>query len=322
MSRQTVDLASLRRFGFLTLPNYSMIAFSNALEACRMANYVGAQPRYAWRVVTLDGAPAPASNGLTILPTKALSEAGPLDLLFVCGGIDVRHATGPHLREALRRLARRGVALGSLCTGTFALAEAGLLEGYRCAIHWENLAAVREEFSGVTFVDDLFVIDRDRLSCTGGIAPLDMMLALIEAGLGRPLAGKVSDQFIVERGRAAGEQQTSALHTLSGARHAALERAVRIMRENVEAPLGMAAIAARAGVSTRQLERVFKQHLALRPAECYSALRLDRARELLRLSPLSITQVGLACGFGSASHFSTAYRRRFGRSPRAERART
>ena len=130
-------------------------------------------------------------------------------MLFVCGGIDVRHATDRRLSAALRRLARSGVTLGALCTGSFALAEAGLLDGYRCAIHWENLSAIREEFAAVSFVDDLFVIDRDRITCTGGVAPLDMMLALIEARLGRDLAAKVTDQFIFERARRGTDRQVS-----------------------------------------------------------------------------------------------------------------
>src|SRR6202012_4798136 len=127
---------TLSRFGFLTLPNFSMIACSNALEACRMANYVSGETLYDWRIVTLDGTPARASNGLSLQPTVALAEAGPLDVLFVCGGVDVRHALSRALKDALRRAARQGMALGTLCTGSFILAEAGLLAGRRCAIHW------------------------------------------------------------------------------------------------------------------------------------------------------------------------------------------
>src|SRR5579875_2754967 len=186
--RRELDLAGLHRFGFLTLPNFSMIAFANAVEACRMANYVDNRAGYSWQVLTLDGSPARASNGLLLEPTLALDASAPFDVVLVCGGVDIRHAVSRRLSAALRRLARRRIALGALCTGTFALAEAGLLEGYRCAIHWENLPAIRGEFPNVTFVEDLFAIDRDRLTCTGGIAPLDMMLSLIRARLGGNLA--------------------------------------------------------------------------------------------------------------------------------------
>ncbi|WAC28953.1 GlxA family transcriptional regulator [Ancylobacter sp. SL191] len=312
-----IDLSALTRIGFLTLPNHSMIACANALEALRMANYVTETDTYAWRIVTHDGAPAVASNGLTLSPTMALHEAGPLDLLLVCGGIDVRHAASPAVADTLRRLARRGVALGALCTGSFVLAEAGLLDFYRCAVHWENLAAIREEFPDVAFVEDAFVIDRDRLTCTGGIAPLDMMLALVEARGGRGLADRVSEQFIVRRdGARASRSEARPRPSLPDP---TLARAVRLMQGAIEQPSDIRHLAHRLDVSPRHLERLFRRHLGTSPAAYYLGLRLERARELLRLSPLPVTDVGLACGFQSAAHFSTAYARRFGRPPSAER---
>jgi transcriptional regulator GlxA family with amidase domain len=312
--------ASLARFAFLTLPNYSMIALANALEACRMANYVAGETVYRWDVVTLDGAPIAASNGLSLSPTVRFDDPARYDILLVCGGIDVRSATDRRLADTLRRMARRGMILGALCTGTFALAEAGLLDGYRCAIHWENLTAIREEFAEVAFVDDLYVIDRDRITCTGGVAPLDLMLALIEARLGRDVAAKVTDEFIVPRARPSTDRQIARLLANRGVRQPVLEKAARLMAANVETPLPIDEIAERVGVSTRQLERLFKGHLGLRPVWYYASIRLDRARELLRLTDMSVTEIGVACGFQSPSHFSAAYSRHFGRSPRADRA--
>lgn len=311
------DLAALTRIGFLTLPNHSMIACANALEALRMANYVAEAEIYSWRIVTLDGAPAAASNGLTLSPTVALAEAGPLDLLLVCGGIDVRHAATPPIEDALRRLSRRGVALGALCTGAFVLADAGLLDFYRCAVHWENLSAIREEFPDIDFVEEAFVVDRDRLTCTGGVAPLEMMLALVEAKGGRALADKVSEQFIVDRARPARAKVEARPRPVLP--DPTLARAVKMMQAAIEQPPGIAVLARRLDVSPRQLERLFRRHLGVSPAAYHLALRLERARELLRLSPLPVTDVGLACGFQSAAHFSTAYARHFGRPPSGER---
>lgn len=311
-------LAGLTRIGFLTLPNHSMIACANALEALRMANYVSESEIYSWRVVTLDGAPAPASNGLSLTPTVPLAEAGPLDLLLVCGGIDVRHSVAPGLEDALRRLARRGIALGALCTGSFVLADAGLLDFHRCAIHWENLPAIREEFPEIEFVEDAYVIDRDRLTCTGGVAPLEMMLELIAAQGGRALADKVSEQFILDRAPR-GPGGKPAARPRRQLADPTLARAVRLMEGAIERPVAVSVLAQRLGVSARQLERLFRRHLGASPAAYQLGLRLERARELLRLSPLPVTDVGLACGFQSAAHFSTAYARRFGRSPREER---
>jgi transcriptional regulator GlxA family with amidase domain len=315
------DAGDLARFAFLTLPNYSMIALANALEACRMANYVSGRPAYAWDVVTLDGSPVSASNGLGLHPTVPLGTVRPFDVLLVCGGIDVRHATSRPLAETLRRLARHGVRLGALCTGTFVLAEAGLLDGHRCAIHWENLAAIREEFPAVEFVDDLYVIDRDRLTCTGGVAPLDMMLTLIEARMGRELAARVRTEFIVERARRADDPQVARSLADLRQRQPVLERAARLMEDNIETPLPIAEIAEASGVSARQLERLFKTHVGLRPGQFYAALRLERARALLRLGTLPVTEISMACGYQSPAHFSTAYRRHFGHSPQAERRR-
>lgn len=311
-------LANLTRFGFLTLPNYSLIAVSAAIEACRMANYVSRRDVYSWQVLTIDGTPAKASGGLALGPTVPLSEAGALDVVFVCGGIDVRHAVDRRTLEELRRLARRGVPLGALCTGSFALADAGLLDGYRCAIHWENLGAIREEFEGVDFVDDLFVIDRDRFTCSGGSAPFDMMGSFIEAKLGRPVAERMSEQFVLDRLRGGAEPQHAPIRS-KGLRHPALEQAGALMAKTIGAPLTVAAVAARVGLSPRQLERLFRHHTGLGPAEFSMALRLDHARELLRQSDLAVTAVGVASGFVSSAHFSAAYRRRFGHAPRTER---
>jgi transcriptional regulator GlxA family with amidase domain len=319
MTRRATELASLQRLGFLTLPNYSMIALSNALEACRMANYVSGDTPYSWQVATADGRPAVASNGLSLTPTVPLSALGDIDLLLVCGGVDVRHAVGKRLVTQLKALSLRGIALGALCTGTFALAEAGLLGGYRAAIHWENLSAVREEFPETSFVEDLFVIDRDRLTCTGGVAPLDMMLALIRARLGAGLASRVSAQFILERVREGADQQTQATLYDGKPLGVVLARSLKLMRDHIEAPLDMATLAGRVGISARQLERLFQRDFGQTPGKYYMSLRLERARELLRLSALSVTEIGFACGFQSASHFSAAYSLRFGHPPRAER---
>ncbi|MBB3998091.1 GlxA family transcriptional regulator [Aureimonas pseudogalii] len=312
------SLASLTRLAFLTLPNYSLIAVSAAVEALRMANYVAGEEVYRWQVATLTGEPAQASGGLSLSPTVALRDAA-FDVLFVCGGVDVRRALDRRTVDELRRLARRGLPLGALCTGTFALAEAGLLDGYRCAIHWENLAAIREEFAEISFAEDLFVIDRDRFTCTGGSAPLDLMGAFIEARLGRDAAERMSEQFVLERLRGGAEPQHPPLRH-RGHGHPALEQAAALMTKTIGAPLAIAVIAARVGLSARQLERLFRLHVGMAPAEFSMALRLDHARELLRQSDLAVTAVGVACGFVSSAHFSSAYRRRFGHAPRAERA--
>jgi AraC family transcriptional regulator, glycine betaine-responsive activator len=315
----TVPLDQLARFGFLTLPSYSMIAAANAIEALRMANRVAGTVAYSWQIVTLDGHAAAASNGLMLTPCAMLSAADRFDIVFVVGGVDVRNAVDRNVTAALRKLARDGVALGALCTGTFALAEARLLHGYRCAIHWENFSAIREEFPDIDFVEDIFCIDRDRITCTGGIAPLDMMLAIVQARLGRRVATQIAAQFLVERGRAADERQPKQATAASHTAPRRLADAVRLIEDSVEAPLSTEEIARSVKISTRQLERLFRRHLGISPAAFAAATRLDRARALLRQTSMPVTDIGIACGYTSASHFSTAYRGRFGHAPRTER---
>ena len=151
-----------------------MIALSTAVEPLRMANKLTGQSVYDWSIVSLDGQPTPASNGLQLAPTVPLEQVGPVDILFVCGGVEVQEAVSPKIVAALRRLAERRVPLGALCTGGYALAKAGLLDKYRATIHWENLSALREEFPRIHLSDQLFTIDRDRFTCSGGVAPLDL----------------------------------------------------------------------------------------------------------------------------------------------------
>lgn len=188
-----------QRFVFLTLPNYTMIALSSAIDALRMANRVSKRDLYEWSLATLDGEPAAASSGLSMSPSVALDKIGPADIVFVAGGVQVERAATPAVLSVLRRLAQRHVALGSLCTGGYALAKAGLLDKYRAVIHWENMTALREEFPRVIFSDQLFAIDRDRYTCTGGIAPLDLMLHIIKLHHGRDIASQISEQLILDR---------------------------------------------------------------------------------------------------------------------------
>ena len=310
-----------KRYAFLTLPNYSMIALTSAVEPLRMANRICRRDVYEWSLVTLDGRPAVASNGLGLAPTIALDAMGPTHVVFVCGGVDVQHAVNRELLGALRRLAQRHVPLGALCTGGYALAKAGLLDKYKAAIHWENMGALREEFPRINFTDQLFAIDRDRYTCSGGIAPLDLMLNMIKADLGEDIAPLISEQFILDRIRSEGDRQHIPLQAKVGIYHDRLIKAAALMEANIEEPLSLDQLADAIGVSRRQIERLFKRHLDQVPTKYYLELRLRRARELLLQTSMSIMDVTTACGFQSPPHFSKCYRGVFGYPPSAERRR-
>jgi transcriptional regulator GlxA family with amidase domain len=319
MSRPQADQPT--HVGFLLLRNFSMIAFANALECFRMANYLSRRTLYTWSVLTVDDGPVQASNGLMMDSTLATAAVNQCDTLFVCGGIDVRDATDARVRAFLRQCAAKRMPMGAVCTGAFALASAGLLDGYRCAIHWENLAAIREEFPKVVFAQEVFVIDRDRYTCSGGIAPVDLVLHMVRAQHGARLVRDISEQFIVERQRSADDRQRMPKPECVGPGYEHLTEAVEIMAANIEEPLALQDVAQTVGISLRQLERLFHRYFNVNPAQHYMNLRLRRARELLLHSTASIMQVTIACGFQSASHFCKSYRALFGHPPSDERRR-
>ncbi len=190
-----LPLPSLAHFGFLTLPGFSMIAFTSAVEVLRMANYVDRAQHYRWSILTPDGVPVRASNGITLKPACTLEGAGRPDVLIVCGGTQIRSAVDSSVRKLLGDVARQGVPLGGICTGAYALMSVGLLDDYRCTVDWEDLSVLHKEFPRVHFADELFVIDRDRLTCAGGTAPLDLMLNLVGSRLGQNVAAQISREL-------------------------------------------------------------------------------------------------------------------------------
>ena len=284
-----------------------------------MANRVVGQVVYEWSIVSLDGRPMLASNGLDLAPTIALDKLGKAEILFVCGGINVRDAVTAPLLTALRRLAERRVALGALCTGGYALARAGLLDNHRATIHWENLSALREEFPRVQINDQLFSIDRERYTCSGGTAPLDLMLNLIQLKLGLRISQLVSEQFVLERVRSDQDRQYIPLRAQIGASQHSMIKVAQLMEEHIEKPLSLDRIARTTGLSRRQIERLFKRHLDCVPKRYYLEMRLRRARELLLQTAMPIMDVTTSCGFKSPPHFSRCYRNQFGHPPSAER---
>jgi len=296
-----------------------MIALSNAVEPLRMANILTGKTIYEWSIASLDGTPTPASNGLQMAPTVPLDSVKSVDILFVCGGVNVQSAVSPQVLSALRRFAERRTPLGALCTGGYALAKAGLLDKYRATIHWENLSALREEFPRILLNDQLFTIDRDRFTCSGGVAPLDLMLNLIKSKLDSRVAQLISEQFILDRMRNDRDRQYVPLRAQIGVSHDTLIKVAQLMEENIERPLSLDEIAQATSLSRRQIERLFRRHLDCVPNRYYLQIRLRRARELLLQTSMPIIDITTACGFQSPPHFSRCYRAQFGCPPSAER---
>ncbi len=305
--------------GFFLVPNFSMIAVISAIEALRLANRTSERQLYTWEYLSIDGEPVMASNGMSISAERSIEAAGMPGTVFVCGGIGVTKFSDRRLEAWLRRLAQHGKVIGGMCTGAYLLARAGLLDGYTCTIHWENLAALGEEFPDLTPSYKLFEIDRKRLTCAGGTASLDLMLNLIALQHGYDLAAAVSDQLIHERIRDEHDHQRMTLHSRLRVSHPKLLSVVARMEAYLEEPLSCSALAAEVGLSTRQLERLFRRYFDCTPTRYYLDLRLKRARHLLSQTSMPILEVALASGFISASHFSKCYREHFGKTPREER---
>ena len=314
------DCRGKRHFGFLTLPSYSMIAFANAIEVLRIANYVEGHEWYRWTVYTVDGSLAVPSNGVVARAAQPFDHRGGLpDVLIVCGGMDIRQAANASLGAILRSAAQQGVVLGGVCSGVFALLAAGLMEGHRCAVHWEDVAALAAEFPRVQITDEVFVLDRDRITCASGAAPVDMMLNLVAGEIGAACAAQVSRYLCVDRIRAPDERQIRPVSARLGGVRSELVELVELMEANVEEPLSSMDLARLIGVSDRHMQRMFREQLGRSPAEYYLTIRLKCARSLLLTSAAEIRAISSKCGFKSACSFSKAYRREFGHTPSAER---
>ncbi|MSP87745.1 MAG: GlxA family transcriptional regulator [Alphaproteobacteria bacterium] len=318
-SQYTSGPASTERIAFFLVPKFSMIAFTAALEALRLANRLSGKALYSWHVVSKDGKPVEASNGLMLMADHALDALDRFPTAILCSGIDAHLYRDEGVFARLRRLARQGVEIGAVCTGSHVLARAGLLQGYRCTIHWENLGSFTEEFPDIEVSSELIEVDRDRFTCAGGIAAADLMLHAIAQRHGQELAAAISDQFILDRIRDPHDPQRVPLRARLGIGHPKLVEVVAQMEASQEEPLAHEELARRVGLSRRQLERLFRRFLKTTPGHYYLKLRLTRARLLLTQTTMAVIDVALACGFVSASHFSKCYRDFHGRTPREER---
>ncbi len=292
-----------------------MISFAAAIEPLRLANRMAGQRLYDWRIIGEAADFAMCSNGARIALDAGLGETGREDTILVCGGLDIVRAGTRAILAWLRREARRGARIGAVCTGAWTLAEAGLLNGRRATIHWENQDGFAEKFPDILLIRTVFVEDGNRLTAAGGTAAIDLMLHEIARDHGSALANRVADQMIHTSIRGTDDQQRLSIPTRIGARHPRLAQVIARMEANIEEPLSPTRLALDAGMSPRQLERLFARYVGRTPKRYYMELRLERARNLLVQTEMSVMEVALACGFASASHFSKCYRTTFGNSP-------
>jgi len=308
-------------FVFYLVPNFSLIAFANAVEPLRLANRHLARRAYAWRVASRDGQGEMASNGVEVKAETSLAEERSRssnerpDYVFICTGINVERTDTRALKPWLRQLSADKVTIGGLCTAAWVLADTGLLDGRRCAIHWDAMPAFHEHFPEVEVHADLYEVSGNVWTCAGGTAALDMILSIVQADHGETVATRVCEQCLADRVRRSRDRQRLPMRAKLGLQNAKLMFVVELMEANVEEPLSLVELAGYVNLSRRQIERLFRQGVGMSPARYYLEIRLDRARHLLLQSTMPVVDIAVACGFVSASHFSKCFREVYWQSP-------
>ncbi|KFE33872.1 AraC family transcriptional regulator [Thioclava atlantica] len=306
------------RIGLLLFPNFSMMACASASEPFRAANRLAGETLYDLHILSSTGGAISSSSGFK-LETQALAFAPELDRLFVVASLDIEQLHDKTATRFLQRFAITGKPIGALSNGSFVLARAGVLDGYRCTLHWESLAEFGEEFPLIETCREIYVRDRNRWTCAGGIAAIDLMLEQVATDFGGNLAAEVAEQFLHSRIRGPEEFQRMETKWRYGVRDERINAAIRCMEHNLETLVEISDIAQKCNLSLRHMERLWHKHFDMTPKQFYMRLRLKEAQRLLKETSEPIAGIALRCGFVSASHLGGTYRRAFGRSPGEER---
>lgn len=320
-SALTTSTGAATRVAILLLPSFNAMATTALLDPFRASNYLTGEARYSWEFITRDGGSVIASNGMQFADTVAISDASNrFDFVFVSASWTPEEYRASRLFDWLRQCAGNGAALGGIDTGAFLLAFAGLLNGYNSTVHYEHIAVFRELFPDLPSSEDLFVIDRDRLTCCGGAAASDLALEIIRLQTGIDAANAAARYIFHDRLRPGAEGQFPAHHEPVGyAAPSKLRDAIVLMERNLEDPLPLSSISDQTGLSNRQLQRLFASHTGVTPVKYYLEIRLDRARSMVTQTEMSILEIAVACGFTSQEYFARVYKERFSLTPSKDR---
>lgn len=304
---------------FLLVESFTHLALSCALEPLRIANFVAGETLYTWTLLSEHGSHARCSNGVVTLVDSGLEPLARDTRLIVVSGLRVQEHVTPGLLSYLRRTRAHGTRIGAICSGSYVLARAGFLDGQDAAIHWAFHDLFDEKFPDVRLRRSVFVADQRHVTASGGAAAADLMLHLIAQEQGIELATAVADQMVYNAPREGTSAQRLSVQSRHGMRNPRLVQALRIIEDHVDCPLTPAEIAEELGISTRQLERLFGKYLKTSPKRYIMEARLQRAWALLSQTEDSVSEIAMACGFNSTSHFTKVYRAHFGRAPLAHR---
>jgi len=312
----------IKNYGILLLPEFSNLCFSNLIEPLRAANDLSDQPVAKWHLFSLNGHSVSSTSGLTFSVNKSIADipdTAPLDVLFIVASYNYESYITPELTRQLRKLKPYATQIAGLDAGSFALARAGLLSGYRATIHWAELEVFQETFPDIKVCADRYVIDRDRITTGGASTSMDLVLEIIRLHHGEQLAIAVAEFLIFDIERPGSSQQREFTSARLGARAPRLAKAIKIMEANIEAPLTISELARKVGTSQRQLEREFREVLDTTPARYYVLLRVAAARRLLRETNFSVIQVAVRSGFNSAAALIRNYRSTYNCTPSTDR---
>ena len=308
-----------KRFAFVLIENFSLLSFASAVDALRIANRMSGSELYNWILLAEGGDGVTSSSGVSFRVDDDLIELKRDDTVLLCGGVDIQFHTSKKMLNWVRRETRRGLCFGGLCTAAYTMAKAGILDGKRVTIHWENQDSFSEEFTEIELTKSVFIVDGMRMTTAGGTSSIDLMLKIIADDHGEDLANAVADQMIYSAIRTDQDTQRLSVPTRIGVRHPKLSLVIQMMEENIEEPISPSILAKDVSMSTRQLERLFRRYLNRSPKRYYMELRLQKARNLLMQTDMSVINVALACGFASPSHFSKCYRSHYKKTPYRER---
>ena len=314
-----IEVKSPKRFVFVLMEHFTLLSFSSALDALRIANRMSGKKLYDWTFIGESEEFVSCSAGTQFKLDNPLIELHRDDTILLCGGTAIQASTTKKLIGWLRREARRGLVIGGLCTAAYPMAKAGLLDEKKATIHWENQDSFAEEFLEVELTKTVFVCDGNRYTTAGGTSSIDLLLKIIADDHGEELANAVADQMIYSSIRTDQDTQRLSVPTRIGVRHPKLSKVIQMMEINIEEPISPSVLAKDVGMSTRQLERLFRRYLDRSPKRYYMELRLLKARNLLMQTDMSVINVALACGFASPSHFSKCYRAHYDTTPYRER---
>jgi len=296
-----------------------MMCITTMINPFRSANRELGYEAFHWDFLTMSNLPVTASDGFDAKPTCATDGKRAFDFFFVCAGLETDPPNRTKLNAALQRFSKQSKVFGGLCTASFILARAGFLTGKEFTIHWENRAAFIEEFPDLDPSTALYVIDGPLWTGSGGLSSMDIALKIIRDTFGTRTANAVGNQYQIDRIRNANIEQRPFFMADYETLPTKLQTAIKLMIENLEQPLSITELSSAIGITVRSLERGFKQQLGVSPGRYYRKMRLERAKQLLWHTNMSILEVSILTGFPSPSYLSRLYRQEFGLLPSKER---